>query len=98
MFLKRQKVPAKINEVDRYIGWQDLDLGKNLNVFERVFRVVDCDDFTRKFYEYMGVQLAQPEQVPIDQYLDHLQKKDIKVTCLSPLPPSRCGRTNPAVS
>lgn len=51
----------------------------NLNVFERVFRIIDCDDFTRKFYEYMGVQLNEPEQIPEDNFEQYTIKKEIKI-------------------
>jgi accessory colonization factor AcfC len=34
---------------DRSI-WRDLNIASNLNVYGRVFRIVDADDFTKRFY------------------------------------------------
>lgn len=34
------------NGIDHYT-WRDLDLGMNLNIFERIFRIYDCDTFTK---------------------------------------------------
>lgn len=45
-----------------------MNLGSNLNVYGRVFRIVDCDDFTRKFYENEGIALNAPEKYPDDPF------------------------------
>ena len=55
MFIKRQKIPKKINTTDEYYSWEDLNIGININFFERIFRVIDADEFTKAFYDYMGV-------------------------------------------
>ena len=43
----------KVNE-DKY----------HIKFYERVFRIIGCDDFTREFYEYMGVPLNEGESLP----------------------------------
>lgn len=43
-FLKRHKVPK---EEGGHYTWKDLNLGMDLPVYGRVFRIVDCDEFTR---------------------------------------------------
>lgn len=65
--MKRHKVPRPEDATVNY-NWRDLNLGFNLNVYGRVFRIVDCDDFTRKFYENEGVALNTPEQYPDDPF------------------------------
>lgn len=35
-----------------------------LDVYGRRFKVVDCDDFTRKFFESEGIRLSGPESYP----------------------------------
>jgi hypothetical protein len=37
-------------------------------VYGRVFRLVDCDDFTRAFFRENGRPLTQPEQYPLDAF------------------------------
>jgi hypothetical protein len=37
-------------------------------VYGRVFRILDCDDFTRKFYANEGVALKRPETYPDDPF------------------------------
>ena len=53
---------------DTVYVWTDLCLGMNLNVYGRVFRIVDCDDFTRQFYADQGTDLGGAESLPDDKF------------------------------
>jgi len=48
IFLKRAKLLKPDGSGD--YDWPDLRLGMDLNVYNRVFRIMDCDDFTRSYY------------------------------------------------
>jgi len=50
-----------------------------MNFFERVFRVSDCDSFTREFYEYMGKPLILPENIPKDAFDISKELKEVKI-------------------
>ena len=50
-------------------SWRDLNVGINLNIYSRVFRIVDADDFTKRFYSNEGVALNAPEQYPEDPFI-----------------------------
>jgi hypothetical protein len=43
-----------------FYKWDDFRLAINVNFFERVFRIYDCDAFTREFYDYMGAPVGSP--------------------------------------
>lgn len=49
VFLKRHKV-TRPEDATAHYSWRDLNLGQNIDVYGRVFRIVDCDDFTRRFF------------------------------------------------
>jgi hypothetical protein len=66
VFLKRAKLP-KPDGSGEY-DWPDLRLGMDLNVYSRVFRIVNCDEFTRGYYANEGVDVGTPESYPDDQY------------------------------
>jgi len=82
IFLKRHKLPYyedHYNEnpnLDRatessgqtYFTWKDLNNGIALNVYTRYFRLVDCDDFTRRFFANEGVRLCASEKYPEDLF------------------------------
>ncbi|PAA60695.1 hypothetical protein BOX15_Mlig016896g3 [Macrostomum lignano] len=66
-FIKRQRVPK--NDVGDHYTWKDINLSQNVSVYGRVFRITDCDQFTRSFLESEGVEVNQPESIPADPYL-----------------------------
>lgn len=61
MFIQRQKIPTALGEEAPYIHWSDLNLSLNVKFFERVFRITNCDDFTRHFFATQGIALNQSE-------------------------------------
>ena len=65
VFLKRHKVPKP--EGGNYSD-NDLNDGMNIDVYGRVFRIVDCDDFTKKFYADLGFALNEKEDYPSDLF------------------------------
>jgi len=79
VFLKRQKVPKTLEDRNDFISWEDINLGQNLYVYGRVFRVVDCDEFTRFFYQDNKVQLNAPESVPTDNFDYYTSIKNLKI-------------------
>lgn len=67
IFLKRHKLPFPDDQT-KYYTWKDLNVGMNFNVYQRVFRIVDCDEFTRRFYQNEGHHLNAPEGYPEDLF------------------------------
>jgi hypothetical protein len=67
IFLKRHKLPYPDDE-SRYYDWKDLNVACNFNVYKRIFRIVDCDEFTHKFYANEGVPLNAAEPMPDDNF------------------------------
>lgn len=82
IFLKRHKVPKP--EGDHYT-YNDLNLATNIDVYGRVFRIVDCDEFTRKFYADLGITLN-----PIDGYPNDLFQANMLLT-KTKIPPPDIG-------
>jgi hypothetical protein len=68
VFLKRHKVLIPGQEPKTYT-WKDLNIGMNLNVYGRVFRIVDADDFTKRFYQNEAAALNEPEHYPDDPFV-----------------------------
>ena len=57
--MKRQRLPK--NDIGDHYTWKDINLGQNLTVYGRVFRVIDSDEFTKQFLESEGVVVNAPE-------------------------------------
>lgn len=79
LFIKRQKIPKKLGQFEEYYSWEDFNIGINMNFFERVFRIIGCDEFTKYFYDEMGLPLNFPEDPPIDNYEMQKTLKDAKI-------------------
>lgn len=68
IFLKRHLLPKPDAPTDAYT-WRDLNLACDLNVYGRVFRIVDCDEFTKSHFANEGVQLNGSEAFPDDPFV-----------------------------
>ncbi|KAL5109814.1 EF-hand domain-containing protein 1 [Taenia crassiceps] len=67
--LNRQRVPK--NDLGDYYTWKDLNIGINITIYGRVYRIANCDTFTQTFFKSEGVELNEPEAIPNDPYLEH---------------------------
>ena len=65
-FIKRRrtKLFEKDPELKRELCWKDLNLGKNITIFDKNFRLCKCDKFTEDFYNKNGILLNPPEEIP----------------------------------
>ena len=76
VFLKRHLVP-KPDSIDSY-NWRDLNVGVDINFYGRVFRINDCDEFTRAFYANEGITLGASENLPDDPFVHTRAMVDFK--------------------
>lgn len=52
----------------RYYDILDLNIGKEPEIYGRVYKIVDCDKFTRRFLNDMGIPVPDPIDLPKDPY------------------------------
>jgi EF-hand domain-containing protein 1 len=64
VFIKKHKIPKG----EGHYGWEDFGVQRNIEIYGRVFRIVDADDFTRNFFMEQGVELAPAEAYPGDTF------------------------------
>ncbi|XP_050598215.1 EF-hand domain-containing family member C2-like isoform X2 [Bombus affinis] len=75
VLLKRQRIPMPNPVRYRYYDIIDLNIGKEPELFGRVYKIVDCDKFTRQFLNRMGIAVPDPIEIPKDPYLE-LHKRE----------------------
>jgi hypothetical protein len=68
IFLKRHLVPKPNAPTDSYT-WRDLSVGCNIDIYSRVFRIIEADEFTRSFYHNEGVTLSPAEALPENPFV-----------------------------
>ena len=64
--MKRAKLLKKDGSGD--YDFNDLRLGMDFEVHGRVFRIIDCDEFTKAFYANNGLDIGAPEGYPDDPF------------------------------
>lgn len=67
--MSRQKIrfPAPMNA--NFYDVMDLNIGNEVEFFARVYKITDCDKFTRKFLNRCGIAVPDPINTPDDPYL-----------------------------
>nr|XP_012139231.1 PREDICTED: EF-hand domain-containing family member C2-like isoform X3 [Megachile rotundata] len=75
VLVKRQRIPMPDPARFRFYDIIDLNIGKELEIFGRVYKVVDCDQFTRRFLQRMGIPVPDPINIPKDPYSELLKRE-----------------------
>mmetsp|Transcript_2910 Transcript_2910/g.11091 ORF Transcript_2910/g.11091 Transcript_2910/m.11091 type:complete len:739 (-) Transcript_2910:132-2348(-) len=71
--IKRHRIP-KPDDPNVFYSIEDLNIGEEVTLYGKTFRIVDCDKFTRDFLEMVGVPVSTPEDYPQDQYTTQRNK------------------------
>ena len=53
---------------DEYYTVDQFNVGETVELYERKFKLTDCDEFTKSFLTRLGVKVEKPEKVPEDPY------------------------------
>lgn len=54
---------------DNFYDIMDLNVGREVEIFGRVYKITDCDRFTRNFLNRAGIAVPDPINTPDDPYL-----------------------------
>jgi len=74
--LKRQCVPHPDKSLGRNITASDLNIGVSIEIYGRVYRIVNVDPLTRQYVgEVLGLHVPEPEEYPVDQYAEYRTTK-----------------------
>ncbi|XP_020289253.1 EF-hand domain-containing family member C2-like isoform X2 [Pseudomyrmex gracilis] len=68
VLVRRQRIPIPDPVKYRYYDILDLNIGKELEIYGRVYKIVDCDKFTREFLYRSGIPVPDPIDLPKDPY------------------------------
>lgn len=64
--MRRQRIPLPDPVKYRYYDILDLNIGKEPEIYGRVYRIYNCDKFTRCFLNRMGIPVPDPFEPPND--------------------------------
>mmetsp|Transcript_41687 Transcript_41687/g.124527 ORF Transcript_41687/g.124527 Transcript_41687/m.124527 type:complete len:633 (+) Transcript_41687:1-1899(+) len=66
--VKRHRLPRPQESGGGFFTHEDLKCGSSIDVYGRVYRLTDCDDFTRAFYQEASGHGQGSEEVPLDSF------------------------------
>eukprot|EP00162_Nutomonas_longa_P013673 comp21659_c0_seq1/m.48001 comp21659_c0_seq1/g.48001 ORF comp21659_c0_seq1/g.48001 comp21659_c0_seq1/m.48001 type:complete len:737 (+) comp21659_c0_seq1:76-2286(+) len=75
VLLRRHRIALDNNDNDYYLP-DDFAIGREVTFYGRVYRIVDCDEYTRAYYMKLGIDLGEKEDYPVDLYSRALEKKE----------------------
>lgn len=68
---RRHRIPKPPPNEDIFYTLDDFNIGNEITVYSRTFKLVNVDDFTRNFMTKLGIRLNQPIQIPDDPYMEN---------------------------
>ncbi|KAA6399325.1 MAG: putative EF-hand domain-containing protein [Streblomastix strix] len=71
--IRRHLIP-KPGEVNSFYRWDDLNLGMDVEIYGVTYHIVDCDEFTKNFFNHVEIQLNRNEEFPYDPFLVNQEK------------------------
>ncbi|KAL2714276.1 EF-hand domain-containing family member C2 [Vespula squamosa] len=70
VLVRRQRIPLPDPIRYKFYDIIDLNIGKEPEIFGRVYKIVNCDKFTRQFLNRMGIPVPDPIKIPLDPYIE----------------------------
>ncbi|XP_075235583.1 EF-hand domain-containing family member C2-like isoform X2 [Lycorma delicatula] len=71
MSRQRIRLPnASACRIDEFYDVIDLNIGRNVEFHGRVFKITNCDHFTRNFLNRLGIPVPDPIETPADPYTE----------------------------
>ncbi|XP_046392525.1 EF-hand domain-containing family member C2-like [Ischnura elegans] len=73
MHRQRIRIPAPRNDI--FYDIIDFNIGKEVELYGRVFKIINCDHYTRVFLNRLGISVPDPIPCPEDPYMQVREKE-----------------------
>nr|XP_029712249.1 EF-hand domain-containing family member C2-like [Aedes albopictus] len=72
----RQRIPRPPPYDGEFTSLLDLNINHTVQLFDRVYTITGCDEFTRKFLNRLGISVQESVEPPIDPSTELRKKQD----------------------
>ncbi|XP_075445849.1 EF-hand domain-containing family member C2 [Ascaphus truei] len=88
--IRRHRIPLPSPNDDQYYTVDHFNINKDIVFYSKIYKIVNCDEFTRNFLRKLGVRLKPPSSIPADPYTTIRKKVQ---DSMQPLRPYECMDT-----
>lgn len=74
-------IVAEVQHEDEYFTVHDFNVGDEVTIYGRTFKITNCDAFTNKFLTDLGIQVGEPSEFPTNPYEAKLKAGRAKMEC-----------------
>jgi len=82
--IRRHRIPKPQPQDDMYYTVEDFNVGVEISLYGKVFKITGCDQFTENFLKKLGVAVSLPDKIPPDPYMSHRKALDESCQPLRP--------------
>ncbi|XP_076099003.1 EF-hand domain-containing family member C2-like isoform X1 [Mytilus galloprovincialis] len=82
--IRRHRVPKPPPNDDEFYTIEDFNVGKEISLYSKVFKITNCDEFSRNFLRKLGVKVNVPDENPADPYSKYRKSMDESMQALRP--------------
>lgn len=82
--IRRHRIPRPRPNEDEFYTAEDFNIGAEINLYSKVFKITDCDQFTQNFLRKMGTNVQRPNNPPEDPYMKYRKAMDESMQPLRP--------------
>lgn len=82
--IRRHRIPKPAPNDDEYYTAEDFNIGCEINLYSKVFKLTNADDFTKNFLRKMGVRVNDIENKPENPYTKYRKAMDESMQPLRP--------------
>ncbi|XP_064639145.1 EF-hand domain-containing family member C2-like [Lineus longissimus] len=82
--IRRHRIPRSPPNDEEFYNVEDFNIGKEICLYSRVFKLTGCDEFTQNFLCKLGVRVNQPDGAPVDPYMGYRKAMDESMQPLRP--------------
>ena len=69
--MRRHRVQRPPPNDEKFYTLEDFNNGNEIFIYGRIFKITDCDEFTKNFLKKIGIRLNPPIAIPSDPYSEN---------------------------
>ena len=66
--IRRHRIPLPPPHDEEFYTVEHFNVGKEIQLYSKTFKITDCDEFTQNFIGKLGVRIGQQDSIPKDPY------------------------------